>query len=145
MACEPGTSTSRLAQHVSPETVKDWLSAVSRCGLQQAVKLCISFIVVQRLPVNFDTLSLHRAGADQLLTAVHTAVENNKKRMHACIDGLATVASDCGGYELYRYKCCGTVWVTPLAGATMTCSMCRTRKGRSFDCINLRALRQTLS
>lgn len=110
MACEPGTSTSRLAWHLSQETVVGWLSAVSRCGLQQAVKLCIDFIVGQRLPVNFDTLcSLHRADADQLLTAVHTAVEKDKKRMHACIDGLISVASDCGGYELYRYKCCGTI------------------------------------
>lgn len=138
IACEPGTSTSRLARHLSRETVVGWLSAVSRCGLQQAVKVCIDFIVAQQLPVNFDTLcSLHRSDADQLLTAVHTAGENEKKRIDTHTKGLVSVASHCGGYELYRYKCCGTTWLTHKAGATMTCSSCGLRKDTSIGRINL--------
>jgi hypothetical protein len=47
MFTQPGESRSRLAQQLKSETVVGWLSAASKCGLQQAVKLCIDFIVEQ--------------------------------------------------------------------------------------------------
>lgn len=48
MFTKPGANmfSSRLAQHLTRETVVGWLTAASQCGLQPAVKLCIDFIFV---------------------------------------------------------------------------------------------------
>lgn len=68
--CSPADS--RFANHLSPDTVMDWLVTSSRCGLEQQVKMCIKYAVDEDLAVGVDTIiGMEKADAEQLLAAKH--------------------------------------------------------------------------
>lgn len=124
--------SSRLAQHLTPETVMDWLTAASRCGLQQQVKLCIDYVVNKHLPVDINVLmALDKSIANRLLRAKQDKYSNYESLAAASerarmAHGKINAAYAQLNSSLYRHNCpkCSSSWVRNCGASSMHCPSC---------------------
>jgi hypothetical protein len=144
---KPEHEFSRLAQHLTQETVVGWLKAASRCGLQQAVQLCIDFVVAKQVSIRVKDLSgLATADADQLLFAMHKKSTASRLKIASCNEMLAKVPQVKENIAMYRCSHGHTWAALGSVSSSERCSRCCSINA-SISCtgsINLKDLQRIL-
>lgn len=105
---------SNLNSDLSPSTVSSWLTAASKCGLEQHAQLCIDYIVIKCLPVDMELLtSLTAAHANQLLIYMQSKSSQAISRLDYANSKMAKLEAHLGTGRWYSYdcSCCAIQWI----------------------------------